>query len=78
MINKERKRYRRQRPRERLVEVGQVGLKQVGGAGRWHAAGNRAPTKAWRQEAGRNGRAEQFRQMRLETGRWLYWWILGS
>lgn len=30
MINKERKRYRRERPRERLVEVGQVGLKQVG------------------------------------------------
>lgn len=33
MINKERKRYRRERPRERLVEVGQVGLKQVGEQG---------------------------------------------
>lgn len=33
MINKERKRYRRERPRERLVEVGQVGLKRVGEQG---------------------------------------------
>lgn len=33
MINKERKRYRKERSRERLVEVGQVGLEQVGEQG---------------------------------------------
>lgn len=33
MINKERKRYRRERLRERLVEAGQVGLEQLGEQG---------------------------------------------
>lgn len=64
VINKERKRYRRERSRERLVEVGQVGLEQVGEQGEGMLG-----EEDQHRLGGRNGRAEQFGGTSLGTCR---------